>query len=163
MKRIILISCVKKKLPFKAKAEDLYISTLFRFNLEYARSFHPDEIYILSAEHELLDLNQEIEPYEKTLNKMLVKEIKEWAARVIEQLKKKVDLQEDEFIFLAGEKYRKYLLPYISKNAYALSSGCFPIYKLLVSNGFRCNTSMDKTIKKFFFPETPIKTIRNFR
>ena len=114
MKKIVLVSCVKRKLPHKARAEDLYISTLFRFNLEYARSFHPDEIYILSAEHELLDLNQEIEPYEKTLNKMPTKEIKEWSARVIEQLKEKADLQDDEFIFLAGEKYRKYLLPYIS-------------------------------------------------
>jgi hypothetical protein len=114
MKKIVLVSCVKTKLPYKAKAQDLYDSSLFKFSLAYARSLKPDKIYILSAKHELLDLNKEIDPYEKTLNKMPANKIKEWAARVIEQLREKANLHEDEFIFLAAEKYRKYLLPYIS-------------------------------------------------
>ena len=43
MKKIVLISCVKTKLPHKAKAKDLYISSLFRYNLKFARQIKPDE------------------------------------------------------------------------------------------------------------------------
>ena len=42
------------------------------------------------------------------------KEIVEWSEGVISQLNKKADLKKDEFIFLAGSKYRKFLIPHIS-------------------------------------------------
>ncbi len=35
-KKIVLISCVSKKLAHRAKAKELYISTLFKLNLKYA-------------------------------------------------------------------------------------------------------------------------------
>jgi cytoplasmic iron level regulating protein YaaA (DUF328/UPF0246 family) len=114
MVKIVLVSCVKKKLPYKAKARDLYISTLFKYSLDYAESLNPDKIFILSAKYGLVDPEVEIEPYDKCLINMSSKETKEWADRVIDQIKKEADLKEDEFIFLAGEKYRKYLLPHIS-------------------------------------------------
>lgn len=112
-KRIILISCVSQKLPHRAKARDLYISTLFKLNLKYAEQLAPDEIFILSAKYGLLALEQEIEPYEKTLNSMRSSEIKVWANHVIEQIKKVCLIDDSEFTFLAGDKYRKYLLPHI--------------------------------------------------
>ena len=112
-KRIVLISCVSKKLPFRAKAKDLYVSTLFKLNLKYAKKLKPDAIYILSAKYGLLNLEQEIDPYEQTLNKMQASEIKQWANQVIEQLQKISPVNETEFIFLAGENYRKYLLPHL--------------------------------------------------
>ncbi|AKB24658.1 hypothetical protein MSMTP_1189 [Methanosarcina sp. MTP4] len=62
----------------------------------------------------MVDIEREIEPYDKTLNNMPSKEIREWADGVIVQLKKEADLEKDEFIFLAGAKYRKYLIPHIS-------------------------------------------------
>lgn len=111
MKRIVLVSCVKSKLSRRAKAKDLYISTLFKYNLRYAKSLHPDAIYILSAKYGLLELDQEIDPYEKTLNKMGEREKKAWAEEVLNNLKQKVDLKTDIFVFLAGNNYRKYLLP----------------------------------------------------
>ena len=113
MRKIVLISCVSKKLPHKAKAEDLYTSSLFKYSLRYAKSLRPDNIYILSAEYGLLPLDKEIVPYDKTLNKMPEKEIKKWANDVISQLEERADLQKDEIIFLAGQKYRKYLIPHI--------------------------------------------------
>jgi hypothetical protein len=113
MAKIVLVSCVKKKLPYKAKARDMYVSTLFKYNLEYAKSLNPDKIFILSAKYGLVDSEAEIEPYDKCLITMSSKEIKEWADFVISQIKKEANLKEDEFIFLAGEKYRKYLLPHI--------------------------------------------------
>lgn len=112
-KRIVLISCVSKKLPHSAKVKNLYISTLFKLNLKYANTLSTDSIYILSAKHGLLSLNQEIEPYEQTLNNMHANEVKEWANKVKQQLTAITLLEEDEFIFLAGDKYRKYLLPHI--------------------------------------------------
>ena len=113
MKKVILISCVSKKLDTISKARALYISPLFRYNLAYAKSLNPDKIYILSAKYGLLNLDDEIEPYNKTLNKMTNKEVKEWSNDIINQLKKVIDLSNDEIIFLAGEKYRKYLIPII--------------------------------------------------
>lgn len=111
--KIVLISCASKKLPYKDKAKNLYISSLFKLNLKYAKSINPDKIFILSAKHHLLDLEQEIEPYNLTLNSFSDKEIKSWAEKILEQLQKFSDLEKDGFIFLAGEKYRRHLLPKI--------------------------------------------------
>jgi len=113
MTKIALISCVSKKLSHREKAGNLYVSPLFKFNLQYAHSLSPDKIFILSAKYGLLDLEQEIEPYNETLNSKSKEEIKIWADKIIEQLKEKSNLYEDEFIFLAGERYRKYLIPQI--------------------------------------------------
>lgn len=115
-KRIVLISCASRKLSQRSKAKDLYISTLFKLNLKYAEKLAPDKIYILSAKHGLLSLDQEINPYEQTLNNMPSDELKQWASRVLEQIKRVCSIDETELIFLAGNKYRKYLLPHI-KNA----------------------------------------------
>ena len=111
MRKIVLISCVSKKLDRKSTAENIYISSLFKKNLTYAKSLNPSEIYILSAEHGVLKLTDQIEPYDKTLNNMRSNEIKEWSKKVISELKNLTDLKNDEFTFLAGEKYRKFLIP----------------------------------------------------
>ncbi|MFA5992549.1 MAG: DUF6884 domain-containing protein [Candidatus Pacearchaeota archaeon] len=113
MTKIALISCASKKVNSKTKAQNLYISPLFKYNLKYAKSLSPDRIFILSAKYGLLDLNEEIEPYNKTLNKMSSEEIEEWAGLVLNQLKEVSDIKKDEFIFLAGNNYRKYLIPNI--------------------------------------------------
>ncbi len=112
-KRTVLISCVSQKLPHSAKARDLYISTLFKLNLKYAEKLEPDKIFVLSAKHGLLNLEQEIKPYEQTLNKMRVSDIKAWANHVVEQLQGVCSIKDTEFTFLAGDKYRKYLLPHL--------------------------------------------------
>jgi len=111
--RVVLIACASKKLDYKTKAKDLYISQLFKSGLEYAKKLDPDKIFILSAKYGLLKLDQEIEPYNITLNNMDDNEIKVWADRVLINLQKVADLENDEIIFLAGEKYRKYLIPKI--------------------------------------------------
>lgn len=113
MKTIVFISCVSKKLPHKAKAQELYISPLFRLNLAYAKKLKPDKIFILSAKHGLLTPNDVIAPYDTTLNTMPDKERRVWGARVRKQLHGKVNLEKDKFIFLAGGRYRKYLMPHM--------------------------------------------------
>ena len=109
-KQIVLISCVKKKLNKKTKAEYLYTSDLFKSNLRYAKSLKPDTIYILSAKYGLLKLSDIIEPYDKTLNKMKKAERVEWAKEIITSLKEDNNIENDNFIFLAGKKYREFLL-----------------------------------------------------
>lgn len=113
MAKIVLIACASKKAGHKAKAKDLYISPLFKMNLKYAESLMPDKMFILSAKHGLLDLEKEIEPYNETLKKMASKDVKEWANNIIGKLRKTADLANDEFIFLAGDRYRKHLIPCI--------------------------------------------------
>lgn len=113
-KQIVLISCVSKKLSHRAKAKDLYISTLFKLNLKYVNKLSPDGIYILSAKYGLLNLDQKINPYEQTLNNMCANEVKQWADRVIVQTKKVSVIEETDFVLLAGEKYRKHLIPHLS-------------------------------------------------
>lgn len=113
MAKIVLISCVSKKLNRKSRAQDLYASPLFRKNLKYANSLNPDKIFILSAKYGLLRLDEEVEPYNQTLNNMSSVEIQQWADLVLARLKEVSSLDEDEFIFLAGENYRKFLIPHL--------------------------------------------------
>ncbi len=110
MAKIVLVSCASKKVKELAKAEDLYDSHLFKMNLKYAKSLSPDKIFILSAKYGLLNLDKEVEPYEETLNNKKDIEIKNWALKVLSKLKEEGDLDKDEFIFLAGEKYRRHLI-----------------------------------------------------
>ena len=125
MKKIVLISCVSKKRAVKSRAAELYTSTLFKLNLQYAKKLKPDAIFILSAKHGLLALDDEIAPYDVTLNNMRVDERKAWANKIIEQLRLHADLQHDRFIVLAGERYRQYLLHH-------LLSYEIPLKKLLI-------------------------------
>lgn len=113
MVKAVLISCVSSKLDHRAKAKDLYVSPLFKYNLKYAYALNSDMIFILSAKYGLVDLEEELDPYNQTLNDMKSAQIKLWAERVISNLKKEVNINNDEIIFLAGERYRKYLIPHI--------------------------------------------------
>lgn len=108
--RIILISCASKKLDKPARTSDLYISPLFKKNLQYAKKLNPDKIFILSAKYGLLELDKIINPYNITLNNMKIDKRKDWAKKVLTQLDNKTDLSKDKFIFLAGKKYREYLI-----------------------------------------------------
>lgn len=111
--KIVLIACASKKISGRAKAGDLYISPLFKMNLGYAQSLNADKIFILSAKHGLLNLDDKIEIYNKTLNSMADEERKNWAEEVLAKLRQETDFQNDEFIFLAGEKYREHIVPHL--------------------------------------------------
>ena len=110
-KKIVLISCGKRKQSHKSRVRDLYVSTLFKLNLKYAEKLEPDEIYVLSAKHGLLSLNEEVSPYNLTLNKKSAAEVKSWSTEVLRQINHVSDIKNTKYIFLAGDKYRKYLLP----------------------------------------------------
>ena len=114
MKTIILISCGAKKEKTPQKAEDLYIGGYFKKTLLYARYLsnkNGADIYILSAKHGILELNEIIKPYDLTLNNKNERYQKSWSYKVITQLQCKIK-KTDKIIFLAGENYIKYLKMY---------------------------------------------------
>ncbi len=153
MKKIVLISCASKKLPARAKASELYISPLFKGNLNYAKSLNPDKIFILSAKYGLLNLEEMIEPYNETLNEKSKDERQEWANKVLEKLKQEIDLNNDKIIFLAGEKYREFLLPFI-KNFEIPLEGLGIGKQLCFLSGGRCKRLHEifNNMHKFSFP-----------
>jgi hypothetical protein len=110
-KTVYLISCVSKKLPFRAKAEQLYTSPFFKYNLKYAQMMNADEIYVLSAKYGLVPIDKEIDPYELTLNTMKKPEIEKWSKRVLSELNEVTDINNTHFVFLAGSNYREFLIP----------------------------------------------------
>ncbi|MDR3075504.1 MAG: hypothetical protein LBU30_05665 [Candidatus Methanoplasma sp.] len=91
----------------------MYISQLFRGAYRYAKKLNADRVFILSAKYGLLEEYDSIEPYNETLNNKTAAEVKKWADGVLVSLAEKTDLQNDEFVFLAGEKYRKYLVGHL--------------------------------------------------
>lgn len=111
IRTIILIACSSGKLGRPALARDLYQGTLFRASHNLAEAQKHDEICILSAQYGLVGLDQVIEPYELTLNTMPVAEVRAWSERVFRQLARDFAPEADRFIFLAGEKYRRFLAP----------------------------------------------------
>lgn len=109
MQHIVLISCVSRKAPSRAKCRDLYLSDLFRKSLRYAHSLSPDKVFVLSAKYGLVGLEQEIDPYDETLNDMSIALVRVWAAGVRDQIAQVADLANDRFTFLAGVRYRRLL------------------------------------------------------
>ena len=112
--KVVLVSCVKSKLAHPAPAAELYTSSLFRGSLNYAKRLKPDRVFILSALHGLVEPTQVIAPYEETLNGKPKAVLQQWADRVAIQLSTVADLDKDHFVFLAGNNYRKFLLPKMS-------------------------------------------------
>ena len=115
MAKIVLLSCTKSKLDHKAPAQELYsASPMFKKTLEYGKSLNPDKMFILSAKHNLVPLNKELAPYDKTLKEMKKDEKEKWAEETIKQMKSAgLSLDKDHFVFLTGSEYMKPLKPYI--------------------------------------------------
>lgn len=85
MKEIVLIPCSKCKQKIdrkvKVKAEDLYISSLFKKGKRYAKLRNPDAIYILSDKYHLLKLEDEIKFYDISIKEMSSKEKTIWGKK----------------------------------------------------------------------------------
>lgn len=114
MSKIVFISCVSKKKDVPSRAEDLYDSALYNYSLRYAKKLKPDRIFILSALYGLVKLKEVIEPYDLTLNDMKTADKKAWSKRVLVQMNEEgLDFKKDEFVFLAGNNYRQYLVEHL--------------------------------------------------
>lgn len=113
MARIVLISCASKKASSEMPAGELYASALFKKSLAFAKSLNPEKIFILSAKHGLVGLDEIIAPYNQTLNSLSAEEQRQWSEKVLQSLRQRADIENDEFVFLAGKNYRRFLAEHI--------------------------------------------------
>lgn len=114
MALIALLSCTKSKKPYRCKAREMYSeSRWFPKAYEYVKKIGASKVFILSALYGLVPEDKEIDYYEKTLNDCSNNEKKEWAQRVLSDLKYEADLEKDSFIIIAGKNYYEPLIPYI--------------------------------------------------
>ena len=116
--RLFLVSCVKTKGALPASAMDLYTSNWFR-KARACVETTGCPWRILSAQYGLVHPEEEICPYEKTLNTMRVKERRAWADRVLAGLAPCLD-GVDTVVFLAGLRYREFLEPELHKRGVAV-------------------------------------------
>lgn len=110
---VFLISCVAMKAPYACAARDLYTSVWFQKARSHVESTGLDW-FILSAKYGFVRPDQQIEPYELTLNKMSIRERKAWAQRVYAQIKSEIPAA-GEFIIFAGQRYREFLQPLLEE------------------------------------------------
>ncbi len=105
---LVLVSCVKSKLPYAAPARDLYTSALFT----KARSLVETSgarWYVLSSLYGLVEPDAKIDTYDFTLNTLGVAERRSWAMGVLPKLLPEAAKYKRVVIF-AGERYREYLI-----------------------------------------------------
>ena len=110
MKKVVLVTCAAKKRSGRYPARDLYVGPFYRACMEYAESLKPDIIFILSAKHGLLAPDRTISYYDETLNRMGVKARRDWASRVLGQVREKIGASNVEYTILAGERYWEFLV-----------------------------------------------------
>jgi hypothetical protein len=105
---LVLVSCVKSKLPHAASARQLYTSAWFskvRNLVEESGS----PWFILSSRYGLVAPDQEIEPYEYTLNTLGVAERRRWAQEVLDRLRPHLKSHKRVVIF-GGTRYSEFLV-----------------------------------------------------
>lgn len=105
---LVLVSCVGKKQSCPAPAKDLYISDWFR-KARCLVEAKKARWCILSAKYGLVEPNQVIDPYEKTLNTMGIAARRAWAKQVMDQLPPWL-ADTPRVVFLAGARYREFLI-----------------------------------------------------
>lgn len=111
MKKIVLVSCGKKKQSRPCPVRELYTSHGFLAARKYAEREGDGGWFILSAKHKLLMPETEIEPYEQTLKQVSRSERRVWSENVFESLSKQFTPGEHGFIILAGNDYCGFLEP----------------------------------------------------
>lgn len=126
MSTVALIQCGKSKRSVSCRAGELYVGALFQKSVAYARKLGAERFFVLSAKYGLVPFDEEIVPYELTLNRMKKPEREAWRERVLAQLRAQTDIANDHFILLASERYRDGLaqaLPNVSVPMAGLSLG----------------------------------------
>jgi hypothetical protein len=112
---IVLVSCSDEKLNLgpdeSAPASTVYVSSLFRLSLEYARTLTTDDnIRILSAKWGAIGVDEFIPRYDFRLHSLSKPEREAWGARVVVDLRREFGHGPLHVIVLAGDKYVEALL-----------------------------------------------------
>lgn len=104
--RVALVGCGKSKLAHPAPARELYVGPLFRAHLAEAEASAP-HVYVVSALHGLLPLDEVVAPYDVTLSDMSVAERAAWGKRVMDALARLYPAGSVELLVYAGQTYAK--------------------------------------------------------
>lgn len=106
-----LVSCAAKKLGHAVPARELYVSQFFRLSLTYALQ-HCTAVYIASAKHGLLELDQVVEPYDVTLADLTPTQRELWGDAVARGLldRHRADFATQFLYVLAGTQYVRPLM-----------------------------------------------------
>ena len=115
---LCLVSCGAAKLGRAAPAKALYTSGRFQKTRQIIER-EGWSWFILSAKHGLLEPEQEIEPYDMTLNTMSAAERREWAKIVMDTLQPRLAGVRSVVVF-AGEAYRQHLVPELRRRGIAV-------------------------------------------
>lgn len=105
---VVLVSCVKSKLPQAAPARLLYCSDWFTKVRRFVET-QDARWFVLSALYGLVPADREIAPYEHTLNTMDIASRRAWAADVYRALVPELK-EYKRVVFFAGLKYREFLV-----------------------------------------------------
>src|SRR5262245_9344297 len=98
-----LVACAKAKADGPRRADELYVSPLFRKAADYCRR-HYDAWFVLSALHGLLEPGRVVGPYEHTLVGQAKSHRRQWAAAVVAQIGR-LGLEDAKSYLHAGRVY----------------------------------------------------------
>lgn len=113
MRKIAILGCTSRKRDNACTAVELYqASSFFRKILEYANEvIKVDEVFILSAKHNLIPSTKVIEPYNVTLIGQKKEDRMAWANTSLEQILEKFDPKRDKLYLFCGKVYYEFILP----------------------------------------------------
>lgn len=109
--RVALIGCSAMKAEHAAPARELYRGPLFKAALAYAEREGFDAVYVLSAKHGLVELGQELEPYDTHLAGLTQQERDVLSVEIVDALNKHLEDEPAELTILAGREYVALLEP----------------------------------------------------
>ncbi len=116
--KVALVSCSSSKLSYPSKARDLYSSPLYLASRTFVEGRY-NKWYILSAKYGLLEPDQNIEPYDETLNKKSMVLRKAWASEVATSLVKLLPKHSVIDIY-AGASYFQLLRPLLEEQGFVV-------------------------------------------
>ena len=106
-KILIITSCTAKKLKDEAPAKYLYQGVLFK-KIKKLADYNKLDFKILSAKYGLLDGNQIVKPYDKTVK--CKEDILRLRKKVLPELKA-LENKYDLIVLIMGKKYREVIKP----------------------------------------------------
>jgi|GEM_PF-1238524 len=112
-RRIALVGCGKAKAPQATEARWLYTGPLFRAALNAAEAEFGDDVWILSAQHGLVDLDEVLEPYDVALDDCDATYLADWGHDVIRNLHDDDRNTPAHLTVYAGHAYAEALRPHL--------------------------------------------------
>jgi len=103
---IALVGCSSSKLKQPAPARQLYTSQLFRAAIALAE-FRHDVVYVISAKHELVALDQVIAPYDLVISAIAKEWRTIWGVRVWDSILRRHQNVDRQVFIYAGKDYAR--------------------------------------------------------